>query len=89
MNLSLENRNAVIGGSTQGIGLAVAKELALLGANCILLARNESSLQQAVSLLDVSQGQQHEYAVADFSNSRGGQISYRKNRSIKNDPPAH
>ena len=70
MILSLKEKNAVICGSTQGIGLAVAKELALLGANCILLARNESSLQQAVSLLDVSQGQQHEYAVADFSNSQ-------------------
>jgi 3-oxoacyl-[acyl-carrier protein] reductase len=69
MILSLKEKNAVICGSTQGIGLAVAKELALLGANCILLARNEVSLQQALSLLDVSQGQQHEYAVADFSNS--------------------
>lgn len=69
MILSIKEKNAVICGSTQGIGLAVAKELALLGANCILVARNEVSLQQAVSLLDFSQGQQHEYAVADFSDS--------------------
>ena len=70
MILSLKERNALICGSTQGIGLATAKELALSGANCILLARNETSLQQAISLLDVSQGQQHEYAVADFSNNQ-------------------
>jgi len=70
MILSLKEKNAVICGSTQGIGLAVAKELALLGANCNLLARNESSLQQAVGMLDVSQGQEHEYDVADFSNSQ-------------------
>jgi len=67
MNLSLEGRNAVICGSTQGIGLAIAEELALLGANCTLLARNEAALQQAVRSLDVSLRQQHSYLVADFS----------------------
>ena len=36
MNLSLEGKNAIICGSTQGIGRAIAQELALLGANCIL-----------------------------------------------------
>lgn len=70
MILSLKERNAIVCGSTQGIGLAIAKELALLGANCILLARNETTLKQAISLLDVSQGQQHEYTVADFSNNQ-------------------
>lgn len=69
MDLSLRNKNAVICGSTQGIGLAIAKELALLGANCILLARNKTSLQQAIGLLDTAQGQQHEFAIADFSDN--------------------
>ena len=67
MVLSLKEKNAIICGSTQGIGLAIAKELALSGANCILLARNETLLQKAISLLDISQRQQHEYAIADFS----------------------
>lgn len=66
MNLSLKNRTALICGSTQGIGLAIARELALLGANCILLARNENSLEVAIASLDNSQGQLHKYAVADF-----------------------
>ncbi len=57
----------MICGSSQGIGLAAARELALLGANCILLARNEQSLQAAVASLDTSSGQQHRFAVADFS----------------------
>jgi 3-oxoacyl-[acyl-carrier protein] reductase len=70
MNLSLKEKNAVICGSTQGIGLAIAKELSLLGANCILLARNEATLKQAVTSLDNTEGQQHEYAVADFSNNQ-------------------
>jgi 3-oxoacyl-[acyl-carrier protein] reductase len=67
MNLSLEGRNAVICGSTQGIGLAVAEELALLGANCTLIARNEQALQDAIHSLDIALRQQHGYLVADFS----------------------
>lgn len=59
--------NAVICGSTQGIGLAVAEALSLLGARCILLARNENRLQQAISQLSVPAQGKHEYRVADFS----------------------
>lgn len=67
MNLSLTGKNALVCGSTQGIGLATARELASLGASCILLARNEKALQEAVQQLDVSAGQQHCYLIADFS----------------------
>ena len=67
MNLSLEGKWAVICGSTQGIGLAVAEELAALGANCILMARNEDALREAISKLDISNRQLHAYHVADFS----------------------
>src|SRR5687767_6710189 len=67
MNLSLEGKNAVVCGSTQGIGLAVAEELALLGANCTLIARNEETLKAAVHNLDIALRQQHNYLVADFS----------------------
>jgi 3-oxoacyl-[acyl-carrier protein] reductase len=67
MDMSLQGKNAVVCGSTQGIGLAIARELALLGASCTLLARNEQSLQEAVSSLDASAGQHHHYHVADFA----------------------
>src|SRR5438552_6895760 len=67
MNLSLEGKYAIICGSTQGIGLAIAEELALLGANCTLLARNEEALKAAVHNLDIALRQQHGYIVADFS----------------------
>lgn len=69
MNLSLKGKNAVVCGSSQGIGFAIAEELALLGATCILLARNEISLQEAVKKLDTSFAQNHSYAVADFSDT--------------------
>lgn len=67
MNISLENKNALVCGSSQGIGFAIAKELAALGANCILLARNEEALKQVVNELDVSSKQQHRYRVIDFT----------------------
>jgi 3-oxoacyl-[acyl-carrier protein] reductase len=67
LNLSLEKRTAVICGSSQGIGLAIAQELALLGADCILLARNAAALENVVSTLSKQNHQQHSFAVADFA----------------------
>jgi 3-oxoacyl-[acyl-carrier protein] reductase len=67
MNTSLQGKTAVIGGSTQGIGLAIAQELASLGATCILLSRNEQTLQTVVAALPTPHQQQHSYKVADFS----------------------
>src|SRR5689334_534606 len=68
MNLSLEGKNAIICGSSQGIGLAIAEELALMGANCILMARNEENLKTAVSYLDIAIRQSHNYYAVDFTN---------------------
>ncbi|MCU0443330.1 MAG: SDR family oxidoreductase [Microscillaceae bacterium] len=67
MNLDLTEKRALVCGSTQGIGKAAAIELALLGANVTLMARNEPRLQTVKELLDTSQGQQHDYIVADFT----------------------
>jgi 3-oxoacyl-[acyl-carrier protein] reductase len=67
MNLSLEGKNAVICGSSQGIGYAIAEELALMGANCILLARNEEKLKLAIIGLDNSIRQAHRYYRIDFN----------------------
>jgi len=67
MNLDLTNKTAVVCGSTQGLGYACAIELALLGANVVLFARNEEKLKEVISTLDTRQGQSHQYLVADFS----------------------
>ncbi len=66
MDLSLHGKNALVCGSSQGIGLAVAKELASLGARCVLLARNEEQLKKALASLPAVEGS-HRYAVADFT----------------------
>lgn len=68
MDVQLNNKVALVCGSTQGIGKATALELANLGASIILLARNETKLKETVKELDISKGQNHSYLVADFSN---------------------
>jgi len=67
MNLDLKGKRALVGGSTQGIGKASAIELAQLGANITLLARNEDSLKQTLTELPTQLGQKHSYLIADFN----------------------
>lgn len=67
MNLNLTNKRALVCGGSDGIGKAIALELAKLGAQVTLVARNEEKLKQAKSELDVSHKQQHDYLVADFN----------------------
>jgi len=67
MNLDLSDKRAVVCGSTQGIGKAAAIELAALGANVTLIARNEQKLQEVLNELSGTSSQQHEYIVADFN----------------------
>ncbi len=67
MNLKLENKNALVCGSTQGIGKACAMVLAELGANITLVARDEEKLKQVLSELPNTY-QNHGYIVADFQN---------------------
>lgn len=69
MNISLKNKNAVVCGSTQGIGEASAITLAKLGANITLIARNETKLLDVLSDLDKSQGQTHSFIAIDFRDS--------------------
>jgi len=69
MNINLNGKTALVCGSTAGIGKATAIELADLGANVILMARNEGKLQASLQELKKEGNQQHSYAVADFSDS--------------------
>ncbi len=68
MNLDLKNKNALVCGSTAGIGRASAILLAQLGATVTLVARNEEKLKETLLELPFQDGQKHNYFVADFSN---------------------
>ena len=67
MDLELKGAKAVISGGSQGIGLAVAKELLKEGAEVQIAARNKETLDAAVaelSALGVASG--HVCDVADY-----------------------
>lgn len=66
MKLNIEGKNALVCGSTQGIGKATAIGLAEEGANVTLVARNEDKLKAVLSELPNS-NQNHSYIVADFT----------------------
>ena len=66
---------ALVCGSTQGIGLAIAQQLANDGFSVVLTARNEERLQESLATLDISRGQIHHYFVSDFTNPSGLKIA--------------
>lgn len=68
MNLDLKHKQALVCGSTQGIGKAVALELAAMGASVTLVARNEQALKAAKQELSTAAGQIHSYLCVDFAN---------------------
>jgi 3-oxoacyl-[acyl-carrier protein] reductase len=70
MNLDLKNKNALVCGSTQGIGKASAIELASMGANVTLLARNEEELIKVKAELPSNGSQSHSYVCADFTDPK-------------------
>ena len=69
MNLDLKGKNALVCGSSKGIGKATAIELAALGANVTLVARSATIMSDLVHELDSSLGQHHDFLQADFSDS--------------------
>jgi len=68
MNIDLTGYRAWVGGSSQGIGKAVAIELANLGAEIILVARNAQNLTAVKNELSTSKNQHHKFLVADYAN---------------------
>ncbi len=69
MNLDLTNKTALVCGASQGLGLACATELAMLGANIIAVSRSEEKLKQAIETLDTSKQQQHSSIALDLSDT--------------------
>jgi len=65
--MELENKHALVCGSTQGIGFATAELMAKRGAKVTLVARTEDKLKNTLAKLATSNGQVHDYLVADFS----------------------
>lgn len=67
MEMSLTGKRALVCGSTQGIGKAVALQLAALGAEVVLVARNEDKLKSVIKELACADRQEHHYICVDFA----------------------
>lgn len=68
MNLDMKNKNALVCGSSQGMGKAIAVQLAEMGANVTLFARNLEKLNEVKAELANDGSQEHFAICADFSN---------------------
>ena len=67
MKINLKGKNAFVGGSSKGIGKAIAKKLAKAGANIFLVARDRKKLEKVLIELDQTKGQKHRSVIVDFS----------------------
>lgn len=77
MHIDLSGKYALVGGSSAGIGKAIAVELANCGASVVLMARNEDRLKAVLLELDTSVGQVHSYIVTDFTDFEKHKTSIR------------
>jgi len=67
MNINLLGKNALVCGASKGIGNAIAKQYADLGANVTMVARDGQLLERLLRDLDTSKGQKHDFIAADFN----------------------
>lgn len=67
MIIDLKGKKALVGGSSAGIGKAIAQQLAESGASVTLMARSEEKLRKLANDLPTSQGQRHQVLKVDFT----------------------
>ena len=78
MNLRLENKTALVTGSTKGIGFAIARLLAVEGANVIVNGRNADSARAAAEKI----GARARGVAADVSTAAGCKALLRQVPSV-------
>ena len=68
MKINLSGKKALVGGSSKGIGLGIARQLAESGASVCLMARDKNKLEEIINELPKNNYQDQEYLLVDFSN---------------------
>lgn len=86
MDLDLSGKNALVCGGSKGIGKAAAIELAELGANVTVLARDADALGETLRVLSRKPGQDHDFLVADLLDTE--ELSTRV-RMLADERPIH
>jgi 3-oxoacyl-[acyl-carrier protein] reductase len=67
MDLGIKDKAAFVGGSSKGIGRAIAASLLKEGCRVMISSRNESNLQAAVQSLEEETGAAPSFTVCDMS----------------------
>ena len=84
---SLKGFNALVCGSTSGIGKAAAMELAEMGTNITLFGRSIEKLEALIPQLFTSDLQKHNYLVGDFNHPE--EIKHIISENIDEGEPFH
>ena len=87
MIISFENKNAMVCGSTQGIGRSIAFELAKANAHVTLIARNEEKLKQMIEELPNQFPRKHDFICVDFNNP--DELKTKLSEYTAKNPPVH
>ncbi len=87
MNIDLTDKRAVVCGSSQGIGKAIAIQFAASGASVVLVARNEESLRNVLREMPASKKQNHNFIVADFT--KPDELKTKMYNYVSENPPVH
>lgn len=66
MEISLQGKHALVGGSSKGIGEGIARELAGCGATVTLMGRSQDKLEQLAAELERPCEQDHRFIVTDM-----------------------
>ena len=66
MNISLKSKNALVGGSSKGLGNAVARQLAL-SEQSYFIARSEDLLVNTINELNKLTDCKHDYIICDYN----------------------
>jgi NAD(P)-dependent dehydrogenase (short-subunit alcohol dehydrogenase family) len=82
MDLHLSDKTALVTGSTAGIGLEIARKLAVEGAKVIVTGRNETKLDQAVDSIRTSGGARVRGVLADAATEEGAAALVRATPSV-------
>jgi len=73
MDLKLNDKTALVTGSTAGIGLEIARALAVEGAKVIVTGRSQAKLDEAVNGIRASGGANVSGVLADAATAEGAQ----------------
>jgi NAD(P)-dependent dehydrogenase (short-subunit alcohol dehydrogenase family) len=82
MDLQLTGKTALVTGSTAGIGLEIARKLAVEGAKVIVSGRSKDKLDAAIAGIKASGGKHVEGIVADVTTAAGAEQTIRAAKDV-------